>query len=130
MKQLIIFGLLFLNQMLFGQVVDSTINGSEGIIDFIEPMPEFPGGQAAMLAFLEKTIVYPDDAVLQKIEGFVFLTFIVEPNGSLSEVRVLKGLSKNIDEEAVRVVKSMPNWRFTSQRAMGVRMNLPVLFKL
>jgi protein TonB len=95
-------------------------------------MPEFPGGQAKMMEFIAQNIKYPAMARESGIQGRVFVNFVVEPDGSVSNVKVLRGIGGGCDEEAVRVVKSMPNWTPGRQRGKAVRVsfNLPVRFTL
>ncbi|MBG0783410.1 MAG: energy transducer TonB [Bacteroidales bacterium] len=102
------------------------------IFTVVESMPEFPGGQAKMMEFIAQNIKYPAMARESGIQGRVFVNFVVEPDGSVSNVKVLRGIGGGCDEEAVRVVKSMPNWTPGRQRGKAVRVsfNLPVRFTL
>ena len=98
----------------------------------VESMPEFPGGEAALYKFLGENIKYPQMAKESGIQGRVFVTFVVERNGSVTDVRVLRGIGGGCDEEAVRVVQNMPSWTPGKQRGKAVRVqyNLPVKFTL
>ena len=98
----------------------------------IERMPEYPGGDEARLKFLRDSLVYPIDARLKGIQGRVYVTFVIERDGSISEVKVLKGIGYGCDEEAIRVVKSMPNWipGIEEGKPVRVQFNMPLLFKL
>ncbi|HRF78975.1 MAG TPA: energy transducer TonB [Flavobacteriales bacterium] len=98
----------------------------------VEQMPEFPGGQEAMTAYISKNLKYPEKAIEEGIEGVVFITFVVEPDGRISGVTVLRGIGAGCNEEAVRVVSSMPNWKPGYQRGKAVRVkyNLPIRYKL
>jgi len=102
------------------------------IFTVVESMPEFPGGMGALMKYLAENIKYPDLAKESGIQGRVFINFVVEPDGSISNVKVLRGIGGGCDEEAVRVVKSMPNWKPGKQRGKPVRVsyNLPVKFTL
>jgi len=102
------------------------------IFTVVESMPEFPGGPAKMMEYIGKTIKYPMTARELGIEGRVFVNFVVEPDGSISNVKVLRPIGGGCDEEAVRVVESMPKWTPGKQRGQAVRVsfNLPVKFKL
>jgi len=95
-------------------------------------MPEFPGGDTALYRFLAENIHYPDSAKTAGIQGRVFITFVVNTDGSISDARVLRGIGGGCDEEALRVVKSMPNWIPGKQRGKPVRVqyNLPIKFSL
>lgn len=98
----------------------------------VESMPEFPGGEAALYKFLAENIKYPQMAKESGIQGRVFVTFVVERNGSVTDVRVLRGIGGGCDEEAIRVVQNMPKWTPGKQRGKAVRVqyNLPVKFTL
>ena len=102
------------------------------IFTVVESMPSFPGGMGELMKFLGKNINYPTLAKESGIQGRVFINFVVEPNGSISNVKVLRGIGGGCDEEAVRVVKSMPKWSPGKQRGKPVRVsyNLPVKFTL
>lgn len=102
------------------------------IFTIVEEMPEFPGGMNKLGEYLAKNIKYPQMARETGIQGRVFITFVVEPDGSVTNVQVLRSLGGGCDEEAVRVVKSMPKWKPGKQRGKAVRVsyNLPVNFKL
>lgn len=95
-------------------------------------MPEFSGGISAMMSFLSKNINYPEIAKQAGISGIVFVGFIIEKNGSLSNIELLRSIGGGCDEEALRVVKLMPNWIPGKQRGLPVRvkLNLPVKFTL
>ena len=99
---------------------------------FVEQMPSYPGGRDKMIEFIAQTIKYPKDAREQGIQGRVYVNFKIEPNGSLSHVRVLNGIGGGCEEEAMRVVKSMPNWNPGIHRGKAVRMSytIPFDFKL
>jgi len=98
----------------------------------VEQMPRFPGGQAALMKYLATHIKYPELAKESGIQGRVFINFVVEPDGHIDHVKVLRGIGGGCDEEAVRVVKSMPKWIPGKQRGKPVRVsfNLPVKFTL
>ena len=98
----------------------------------VESMPEFPGGEPALYKFLGENIKYPQMAKESGIQGRVFVTFVVEKNGSVTDVRVLRGIGGGCDEEAIRVVQNMPKWTPGKQRGKSVRVqyNLPVKFTL
>jgi len=98
----------------------------------VEKMPEFAGGQAALLRYLQKNLRYPATALAAQAEGRVFLSFVVQADGSISEVTILKGLGYGLDEEATRVVRQMPAWTpgYQSKHAVPVRFTLPITFKV
>lgn len=98
----------------------------------VESMPAFPGGEPALYKYLAENIKYPQMAKESGIQGRVFVTFVVERDGSVTDVRVLRGIGGGCDEEAIRVVKNMPKWTPGKQRGKSVRVqyNLPVKFTL
>ncbi len=102
------------------------------IFKVVEEMPEFPGGTAKMMEYIQKNIKYPMMARESDIQGRVFVSFVVEPNGSITNVAVLRGIGGGCDEEALRVVQSMPNWKPGKQRGSAVRCSftVPIVFKL
>jgi periplasmic protein TonB len=104
----------------------------EEIFTVVEQQPEFPGGMAALGQFLGKNIRYPAAAQRANVSGRVFVSFVVNTDGSIQDVQTLKGLGFGTDEEAVRVVKSMPKWRAGKQsgRPVRVKYSLPINFTL
>ena len=102
------------------------------VFDVVEEMPQFPGGQAALLEYLSKNIKYPVVAEENGIQGKVIVTFVVERDGSISDVKVVKSVDPSLDKEASRVVKSMPKWQPGKQNGSAVRVKytVPVQFKL
>lgn len=102
------------------------------VFDVVEQMPQFPGGDAALMQFLSSHIKYPAVAEENGIQGRVVCTFVVERNGSISDVRVVKSVDPSLDKEAMRVIKSMPNWIPGKQNGQAVRVKytVPVTFKL
>ena len=102
------------------------------IFTIVQDMPSFPGGDGAMLSYLGKNIKYPTLAKDGGIQGTVYVTFVVEKDGRVSDVKVLRGIGGGCDEEAIRVVKSMPRWTPGKQRGKPVKVqyNLPCRFVL
>ena len=98
----------------------------------VEVMPSFPGGQEAMFKYIGQALKYPDLAVENGIEGVVYVTFVVERDGTISEAKVLRGIGGGCDQEAQRVVQGMPAWTPGTQdgKPVRVRFNLPLRFKL
>ncbi|SIT95050.1 outer membrane transport energization protein TonB [Pontibacter indicus] len=99
---------------------------------YVEQMPEFPGGEGEMMKYLGKNIRYPAAAQRAGVEGLVVLSFVVSRTGEISEIEVVKSLGSGTDEEAVRVVKTMPKWSPGKQngRSVPVRYTLPVRFAI
>lgn len=104
----------------------------EEIINFPEVMPEFPGGTDALMSFLTKNIRYPEDAREMGIQGKVICKFVVEPNGEVTNISILRGVHPSCDQEAIRVLKKMPVWKPGMQYGRKVRVyyNLPIVFRL
>ena len=102
------------------------------VYNSVEQMPEFPGGVAEMMKFLQMNIKYPPTAAANKIEGRVIVQFIIDATGQVGDVKVVRSVDEELDAEAVRVVKSMP--KFTPGRqdgkAVAVWYTLPISFKL
>ena len=98
----------------------------------VEEPAEFPGGLDSLIKFISNNIKYPQEALDNKIEGRVFLTFIVEKDGSINDIKILRDIGYGCGEEAVRIVKLMPKWKPGKQRGKPVRQqfNLPVSFKI
>jgi len=113
------------------EVVEDEVVEQE-IFKIVEEMPSFPGGEAKLMEFVAKNVKYPQIARETGIPGRVFVNFVVEPDGSVSNVSVLRGIGGGCDEEAMRVVKTMPKWKPGKQRGKPVRVQymLPVNFKL
>ena len=102
------------------------------IFTVVEEQPGYPGGDEARIKYLQENIKYPDEAKELGVQGKVFVTFVVEVDGSISDVRVLRGIGAGCDEEAIRVVRNMPRWVPGKQRGVPVRVqfNLPIKFTL
>lgn len=98
----------------------------------VEEMPEFPGGESALIAHIAKNTKYPGIARENNIEGRVFISFVVEKDGSISDAKVIRGIGGGCDEEALRVIKALPRFKPGKQngRAVRVQYNVPVNFKL
>ena len=102
------------------------------VFDVVEVMPQFPGGQIAMLKYIMENIKYPEQAMKEGIQGRVAVRFIVEKDGSISDVKPILSVHPLLNKEAVRVVESMPKWSPGKQngKPVRVRFNVPVMFKL
>ena len=104
----------------------------EVIFHVVEQMPEFPGGMGEAMKFLAKNIKYPASAQQAKIEGRVIVQFVVDKDGSISDVKIARGVSPDLDAEAMRVVSLMPKWNPGKQRgkAVSVKYTMPIMFRL
>ena len=105
---------------------------NQKVFDTVEQMPEYPGGMQAMIEFLQTNMKYPEDAKKQKVEGRVMVQFVVETDGSVSDVHVAKQVFPSLDAEAIRVVKAMPNWTPGKEKGRVVRVKylLPIVFRM
>lgn len=112
--------------------VDEEEIEEEEIFMVVEEQPGFPGGDAERMRFLMKNIKYPTMAKESGIQGTVYVSFVVERNGAITDVQILRGIGGGCDEEAVRVVKMMPKWKAGKQRgkAVRVRFSMPIKFTL
>ncbi len=102
------------------------------VFDVVEQMPSFPGGDAELMKYLNTHIKYPAVAEENGIQGRVVATFVVERDGSISDVKVIKSVDPSLDKEAIRVLKSMPKWIPGKQNGSAVRVKytVPVTFRL
>lgn len=102
------------------------------VFDVVEEMPSFPGGNGALMSFLSSNVKYPVVAQENGVQGRVQIGFVVEPDGSISGVKVVRSVDPSLDKEAMRVVRSMPRWNPGKQNGQPVRVRytVPVLFRL
>lgn len=105
----------------------------DDIVDFPDVEAEFPGGTDAMRKFIQDNVQYPVDAMEKNVQGLVYIQFIVEPDGSISGIDVMRGgVSPSINREAVRLIKEMPLWTpaEVKEKKVRVRCRLPITFTL
>ncbi|MBT1710259.1 TonB family protein, partial [Fulvivirgaceae bacterium PWU5] len=114
------------------QVVADAGNDDDKIFTVVEQQAEYPGGMAEMMKFLQKNVKYPAAARRMGIEGSVFVSFVVDREGKISDPQIVKGISADCDREAMRVVQLMPPWKPGKQNGRSVksRFVLPIKFKL
>ena len=112
--------------------VKSKIVDNDTIYNVVEVAPEFPGGMDKMAKYFSENIKYPEEAKEKDISGRVFISFVVEKDGSVTEAKVKRSIGGGCDEEALRVVKAMPKWKPGMMKGKPVRVNymLPIFFKL
>jgi len=98
----------------------------------VENMPEFPGGDLGLMKYIQKNVKYPAIAKEYNITGKVYVSFIVDRSGSVTNVKIVRGVDKNLDAEAMRVVKSLPKYKPGKQRGKAVRVmfTIPINFTL
>lgn len=138
MNFLLVGFLLLCPFLLSAQTKDSTLKTSTttsygiDIFDIIEENPEFPGGEEARQKFLSENIIYPQVAIESNIEGEVVVEFIIEPDGSITNVKINRSVDPSLDAEALRVAKMMPKWKPGKQEGEAVRCQytMPIIFML
>lgn len=110
--------------------VEVSVDGEEEVFLIVENMPEFPGGDMEMRKFIALNIKYPEEAKAKKIQGKVFVQFIVDKNGDVVNPKVARGVDPILDKEAIRVVQSLPKWKPGSQggKAVNVSYTVPITF--
>lgn len=98
----------------------------------VEEQPQFPGGESALMAFIKKTLRYPAFAAENGIQGRVTLSFVVERDGSIAQIEVMRSPAEELSKESIRVVQTMPKWKPGKQRGKAVRVKyvLPITFRL
>ena len=133
MKKLIILSLM----ALFGLTTVSAqktvvAQKNQKVFDVVEQMPEYPGGIQALFEYLSQNVKYPADAEKQKVEGRVIATFVVETDGTINNVEVVKPVFPSLDAEAIRVLSGMPKWTPGKQSGKEVRVKytVPINFNL
>ena len=114
------------------EVITQAPEEEEEVFTMVEQMPQFPGGNTELLKYISKNVRYPAIAQENGIEGRVIVRFVVEKDGTIGEVQVVKGVDASLDKEAVRVVKTLPQWVPGKQNGRSVRVwfTLPVTFRL
>lgn len=105
---------------------------TEQIFLKVEEDPAFPGGLTAFYKYVSKNLDYPKQAIRNEVQGKVYVQFVVDTDGSLSDIKIAKGIGAGCDEEALRVLQNSPDWNPGKQRgrAVKVRMTIPIIFKL
>ena len=111
---------------------DQKAKDSKTVYTVVEHMPEFPGGQAAIMKYLISSIKYPKEAAGKGLQGTVVCRFVINSDGSVSDAIIIRGVDPILDKEALRVVRSMPKWKAGIQKgkAVNVYYTLPIIFKL
>ncbi|MCK9398556.1 MAG: energy transducer TonB [Bacteroidales bacterium] len=114
------------------QIADSVNHDSEGIFMVTEQMPEYPGGEKALYDYLRQNLNYPVEAKKNGIQGSVYVIFIVDIDGYIKDIRVLRGIGGGCDKEAVRLIENMPRWKPAIQDGdpVKVQFNIPIRFSL
>ena len=117
---------------LFETLLDVATSKEDTVYQIVEQMPQYTGGEEAMMKYVAENIKYPQEAKDKNISGRVFIGFVIEKDGSVSNVKVVRGIGGGCDEEAVRVIKEMPKWKPGMQKGKPVRVSyqIPIYFKL
>jgi len=110
---------IFLEEAVEEEIIDK-------IFTIVEKQPEFPGGTTAFLLYIQKNLMYPHQAKRMGIEGKVFVQFVVDTDGKISEVVAVKGIGAGCDEEAIRVIRNSPKWQPGKQRGRAVKVRIVV----
>ncbi|GAB3775037.1 hypothetical protein GCM10028818_18590 [Spirosoma horti] len=121
------FGLLFLTQITLAQRSEKF---DPSVYTIVEKQPQFPGGMTALDKYMKTNVNYPSAAEQAGVKGKVYVSFIVEPDGNRTDITVLEGLGYGCDEEAIRVIRTMPLWEPGGQSGhpLRVKYKLPILF--
>ena len=119
-------------KILMSNTINLSTEDSTKVYDQVDVEPEFPGGENAMMTFLQSNIRYPAVAIQNGEQGKVYVRCIIERDGSMSNVEIAKGASPALNKESIRVVSSMPNWRAGRVKDEDVRTRivLPIVYKL
>ena len=111
---------------------EDTLENGEQVFRVVEVMPKFPGGDAELLKFIAKNVKYPQESQDKGEQGRVICSFVVTKDGTLTNYKVIRGISPALDQEAVRVLRMMPSWTPGTQKGepVAVKYTVPITFKL
>ena len=111
---------------------EKKVSVDDEVFVVVEEQAEFPGGLDSMYAYIQKNLVYPEKAKAEGIEGRVFVQFVIEKDGSISNILVKRAIGGGCEEAAVEIIKNMPKWKPGKQRGKPVRFQftLPIKFEL
>lgn len=132
MKRLaLLLSAIFLTNMAFCQE-EKKVSVDDEVFVVVEEQAEFPGGMEAMYAYIQKNLVYPEKAKAKGIEGRVFVQFVIEKDGSISNILIKRAIGGGCEEAVVEMIKNMPKWKPGTQKGKPVRcqFNLPINFEL
>jgi len=134
MKRLLVTAfLLAIIKLSYGQIDSKGQSLTQGpVFTKVEQMPEFPGGNDSLMAYIGSHMVYPKAAIDDNIYGKVFVTFVVDNTGMVKDVKVMRGVREDLDNEALRVVQSLPIWEPGMQngKKVNVQYTLPIVYQL
>ena len=128
---LLLLSAILLTNIAFCQEETKT-SGDEPVFVIVEEQAEFPGGLDSMYAYIQKNLVYPEKAIAEGIEGRVFVQFVIEKDGSISNILIKRAIGGGCEEAVVEMIKNMPKWKPGKQRGKPVRFQftLPIKFEL
>jgi protein TonB len=111
---------------------DEPVDESEAIFDIVEVEPEFIGGEIAMQNFIKSRVKYPELSIQMGDQGKVYVKFVVEKSGFINHISIARGVTEELNQEAMRVIKTMPRWNPGRQRGEPVRTRVvvPIVFRL
>ena len=111
---------------------DESHGSTNQVFNVVEQMPQFPGGEEALMKFIQKNIQYPNVERAADIQGRVVMSLIINEDGSLSDITVKKGVTKGLDNEALRVIRLLPKFKPGKQQGKPVKVSyvLPIMFRL
>lgn len=133
MKKLFLLSVMAIFSFLTANAQKTVVSEkNQKVYDTVDQLPEFPGGMPALMEYLMNNVKYPKDAEKQKVEGRVLVQFVVETDGSISDVKVAKEVFPSLDAEGIRVVQAMPKWTPGKHKGKFVRVQytLPIVFSL
>ena len=119
---LIMFFMAFVSVNAYSQSDDS----DNEVYSMVDERAQFPGGQNEMLKYLQENLQYPEAAKANNVHGRVIVKFIIERDGSLSDIKVMKGIGSGCNEEAIRLIQSMPKWKPGKNKGKEVRVSMMV----
>jgi len=133
MKKLFLLSVMAIFSFLTANAQKTVVSQkNQKVYEVVEQMPEYPGGMPALIEYLQTNIKYPKDAEKQKVEGRVLVQFVIETDGSVTDVKVTKKVFPSLDAEGIRVVQAMPKWTPGKHKGKIVRVQytLPIVFSL
>jgi TonB family protein len=116
----------------FAMLFSCATFAQDEVYSIVEEMPVYPGGEEALFKFIGDNIRYPEEAKAAKVQGIVYLSFVVNKKGKVRDITVIRGIGSGCDEAAIEMARAMPNWTPGRQRGknVNVQYNLPVRFSL
>ena len=131
MKRIVLV-LMFAVAVVFNVQAQKDVEEKEDVFEVVDQMPEYPGGQDSMLSFIVKNVEYPATARQNEIAGKVFVGFVIDETGSVTNAKIIRGVDYDLDKEALRVVNLMEKWTPGKEKGKTVKVKytLPINFAL